>query len=109
MTFSIVQVSLDRERLLTAPVRHFIVCGILQERSLSGNNESLKVALVRTAMIRVANVAFLKPDLKILAFLNTFGFFGNQKKPDKIWLNLFWKESITMQGAHKIENILLLL
>jgi len=80
MTFSIVQVSPDRERLLTAPVRHFTVCGILQERSLSGNNESLKVALVRTAMIRVANVAFLKPDLKILACFEHLWLFWKLKK-----------------------------
>jgi len=49
--FSILQFSIDRERL-TASVRHFILCGILQERSLSGNSECLKAARVRTAMIR---------------------------------------------------------
>ena len=29
MIFSIVQVSLDRERLLTASIRHFTLCGVL--------------------------------------------------------------------------------
>jgi len=33
-----------------------------------------------TSQVRVASLAFLKPDCEILAF------FGNQKKPDKIWL-----------------------
>jgi len=32
-----------------------------------------------------ANLAFLKPDFEILAFFNTFGFFGI-KKARKIWL-----------------------
>jgi len=31
------------------------------------------------ARIRVANLAFMKPDFEILAFLNTFRYFGNQK------------------------------
>jgi len=31
---------------------------------------------------RVTDLAFLKPDFEILAF------FGNKKKPDKIWLYL---------------------
>jgi len=39
--------------------------------------------------VRVANLAFLKPDFQILAFFENFWlFFGNQKKPDKIWLFL---------------------
>jgi len=39
------------------------------------------------ARIRVTNLAFLKPDFEILAFY-TFGFFGNKKNPNKIWLFL---------------------
>jgi len=63
---------------------------------------------------------FLKLDFEILAFFEHISlFFGNQKRPDKIWLvsmrkawlwknivwatsssqNLFWKVSITMQDA----------
>jgi len=80
---------------------------------------------------RVANLAFFKPDFEILAFLNTFGFFGKLKKIQTksgfFWLffrskgldlekhclscifitNLLWKESITMQDAQNIERILL--
>jgi len=32
MIFSILQVSIDRERLLTASVRHFTLCGILYRK-----------------------------------------------------------------------------
>jgi len=38
MIFGIAQVSLDCKRLLTVSVRHFTLCGIQQETSLSGNN-----------------------------------------------------------------------
>jgi len=31
----------------------------------------------------VANLAFLKPDFEILAFLTSLAFFGIQKKPDR--------------------------
>jgi len=52
-------------------------------------------------MVRIASVAFLKTDFKILAFLNTIGFFGNKKKPDKIWLFLFFCHSERL-GSGKI-------
>ena len=42
MIFSIVQVSLHCERLLTASVRRFTLCGKQSERSLSGNNWEFK-------------------------------------------------------------------
>ena len=74
---------------------------------------------------------FWSQILQFLLFLNTFGFFGNQGKTDKIWLflaffsqeglaldkhclscifitDLFWKECRTMQDAQNIEKILLL-
>jgi len=52
--FSIFQASWDRERWLTASVRHFIQCGILLERLFSCKSESITAAHVRghsTAMI----------------------------------------------------------
>jgi len=52
MIYSILQVSTDSKSFLTASFRHFTLCGILQERSLTWNNESLKAAPVRRAMIR---------------------------------------------------------
>jgi len=39
-------------------------------------------------VIRIANLAFLKPDFEILAFFNSLGVFDFQKQPDKIWLFL---------------------
>jgi len=44
--FSIFQVSIDRERCLTASVRHFTLCGILLERLFSCNSESITAASV---------------------------------------------------------------
>jgi len=44
---SIFQVSSDRERWLTAFVRHFTLCGILFERLFSCNSESITAAHVR--------------------------------------------------------------
>jgi len=52
--FSIFQVSGDRERWLTASVRHVPLCGILLERLFSCNSESITAAHVSdhsTAMI----------------------------------------------------------
>jgi len=80
---------------------------------------------------RVANLAFWKPEFEILAFFNTFGFFGNKKKPEKSgfsWLifnriglalakhclscicnaNVLRRVSIVMQGAQNIAKNLLL-
>jgi len=37
-------------------------------------------------MCRVVDLAFLKPDFEILAFLTPLAFFENQKNTDKIWL-----------------------
>jgi len=45
--FSIFQVSSDRERWLTAFVRHFTLCGILLERLFSCNSGSITAAHVR--------------------------------------------------------------
>ena len=45
--FSIFRVSRDRERSLTASVRHFILCGILLERLFPYNSESITAAHVR--------------------------------------------------------------
>ena len=47
MFFSIFKVSRDRERWLTASLRHFPLCGVLLERSLFWNNESFTAAHVR--------------------------------------------------------------
>ena len=52
--FSIFQVSRDRERWLTASVRHFTLCGTLLETLFSCDCESITAAHVRdhsTAMI----------------------------------------------------------
>jgi len=54
MIFSIFQVFSDRQRGLTASVRHFPLCGILSERLFSCNSEIITAAHVRdhsTAMI----------------------------------------------------------
>jgi len=51
---SIFQVSRDRERYLTASVRHFTLCGILLKRLFSCNSGSITAVHVRdhsTAMI----------------------------------------------------------
>jgi len=45
--FSIFQVSSDRERCLTAFVRHFTLCDVLLERLFSSNSESITAAHVR--------------------------------------------------------------
>ena len=45
--FTIFQVSSDRERWLTAFVRHFTLCGILLEKLFSCNSESITAARVR--------------------------------------------------------------
>jgi len=34
------------------------------------------------AWARVVRLAFLKPHVEILAFMNAFGFFGNQQNPE---------------------------
>jgi len=52
--FNFFQVSIDRERCLTASVRHFPLCGILLERLFFCNSESITAAHVKdhsTAMI----------------------------------------------------------
>ena len=54
MIFSIFQVSRNRERCLTASVRHFTLCCILLERLFSCSIKSITAAHVRdhsTAMI----------------------------------------------------------
>jgi len=50
-------------------------------------------------VVRVANLAFLKPDFVILAFLEIKKIkkAGNQKKPDKIWL-FFSRKAWLWQG-----------
>jgi len=45
--FSIFQVSRDRERCLTAFVRHFTLCGMLLERLFSCKSESITAPHVR--------------------------------------------------------------
>jgi len=40
---------------------------------------------VTIAGVRVANLAFLKPDFEILAFFEHLWVFLDIKKPDKIW------------------------
>ena len=45
--FSIFQVSRDRERWLTASVRHFPLCGVLLENLFSCKSESITAAHVR--------------------------------------------------------------
>ena len=45
--FSILQVSRDPERWLTAFVQHFTLCGILLEKLFSCNSESITAARVR--------------------------------------------------------------
>jgi len=45
--FSIFQVSRDRERCLTAAVRHFSLRGMLLERLFSCNNESVTAAHIK--------------------------------------------------------------
>jgi len=47
ITFSIFQVSRDRERCLTAFVRHFTLCGMLLERLFSCKSKSITAAHVR--------------------------------------------------------------
>jgi len=47
MIFSIFQVSRDRDRWLTASVRHFTLCDMLLERLFSRNSESFIAAHVR--------------------------------------------------------------
>jgi len=47
MIFSILQVSRDRKRWLTASVRPFTLCGILLEKLISRNNESFAAALCK--------------------------------------------------------------
>jgi len=52
--FSVFQVSRDRERYLTASVRHFTLCGVLLVRLFSCKSGSITAAHVRdhsTAMI----------------------------------------------------------
>jgi len=93
---------------------------------------TLVQVITKVCRCRVANWVFLKPDFKILAFLKTFGFFGNKKSQTKSGffqserlgsgktlseLHIHYKslpkrvynKSTTMQGAQNIENILLLL
>jgi len=43
---------------------------------------------------RVANLAYLKPDFEILAFLTHFAFFENQNKPNEIWWLFFHSEKL---------------
>jgi len=81
---------------------------------------------------RVANLAFLKPNFEIRDFLTHLAFFENQKYQSKSGFfffiffslkdltlakhclscmyitNIFWRESMTMQGAKNIAKILLL-
>jgi len=56
--FSIFQVSRDRERCLTASVRHFTLCCILSERLLSCNSRSITVAHVR--VYSTAKICFVQ-------------------------------------------------
>ena len=52
MIFSILQVSRDRERMLTASVRHFTLCGMLLERLFSWNSERITAAHVRDHIVQ---------------------------------------------------------
>jgi len=54
---------------------------------------------------RVANLALLKPNFEILAFLKHLAFFENQEKPVKIWLFLFYI-FFSLKGLALVKNIL---
>jgi len=58
-----------------------VACGLLCWWSFLRNN-NMATNLQTFTSCRVANLAFFKTDFQNLAF------FGNQSKPDKIWL--FW-------------------
>jgi len=48
----------------------------------------------KAAPYRVANLFFLKPYFEILAFLNAFGFFGNQQKANLAFSGFFQSERL---------------
>ena len=71
--FRIFHVSRDRERRLTASVRHFLLCGILLVRLFFCDSESITAAHVRdhnTAIFFVRKCNWLSCDVSCHAFRN---------------------------------------